>query len=177
MGPDTVESSMSNSPRTVGLRRRHWLIAAPAGLLALGVAAHRFMRRGPDATSDDTALGSLRAGDVLDRWTVVRVHPLHLGAVPVVLATAEGRRYQVDVLARDPAGPPGVANTERLSLYVVNSTREGGTDGQRRTDEEQGLGAMALAQALEADASVPGLLTLQQRQRQHPRGAFGVPLT
>lgn len=101
---------------------------------------------------------------------------MHLGAIPVVLATASGQRYQVDVLARDPAGPPGVANTERLSLFIVNSRASDGAAGRRTTDEEQGLGAMMLAQAL-GDATPPaGLLDHGERRRRHPRGAFALPL-
>jgi hypothetical protein len=106
----------------------------------------------------------------------VRVHPVHLGAVPVVLATESGQRYQVDVLARDPAGPEGVASTHALSLYVVDVQAARESDGSRPTDEEQGLGAMMLAQALHGEAPPAGLLTLAERQHQHPRGSFGVPL-
>jgi hypothetical protein len=108
--------------------------------------------------------------------TIVAVHPLHYGAVPIVLETSRGRRYQVDVLARDPSGPDGVASTPRLSLFVSN-----GGDGRTDTDEEQGLGAMALADLLgAADRSgtdLPPLLTMEQRSRTHSNGAFGVPLS
>ncbi len=166
---------MSSNERIAGLRRRHWLIAAPASLVALSVVAHRFWSGG-SGPSGPSPLTSVTPGQQLDRWTVVAVHPLHLGAVPVVLSTADGHRYQVDVLARDPQGPEGVANTERLSLFVVNSHVAEDDDGLRRTDEEQGLGALVLADALVGEVDVPGLLTLSQRQRQHPQGAFGVPL-
>ncbi|MCH9683565.1 MAG: hypothetical protein K0V04_19155 [Deltaproteobacteria bacterium] len=104
------------------------------------------------------------------------MHPVRLGAVAVVLATATGQRYQVDVLARDPEGPAGVANTESLSLFVINSKVTAVDDGLRPTDEDQGLGAMALAQALSSEPAPAGLLTLQERRRQHPTGAFAVPL-
>lgn len=168
---------MSSSERSTGTTRRQWLIAAPIGLVALGLAARRWWStRSPDAAVGPSALASIEVGQALDRWTVVRVHPVHLGAVPVVLATATGQRYQVDVLARDPAGPEGVANTERLSLFVVDTQATPGSDGSRPTDEEQGLGAMVLAQALVGEAPPRGLLTLEQRRQQHPRGAFGVPL-
>lgn len=164
---------MSSTARSEGTTRRQWLVAAPIGVLALGVAAHRWWSsRSPGSP----AFTSIEPGQTIDRWTVVRVHPLHLGAVPVVLATADGKRYQVDVLARDPAGPEGVASTERLSLFVVDTQASPGTDGQRPTDEEQGLGAMVLARALTGEPAPEGLLTLAERQRRHPRGAFGVPL-
>jgi hypothetical protein len=108
--------------------------------------------------------------------TIVAVHPLNHGGVPVVLETSSGRRYQVDVLARDPSGPDGVATTPRLSLFVSN-----GGDGRTDTDEEQGLGAMALAELLRAGdqhgTQLPALLTLEQRIREHSGRSFGVPLT
>lgn len=127
-------------------------------------------------SSDGPALGSIVAGATVERWTVVAVHPVTLGALPIVLETVSGHRYQVDVLARDPQGPAGVAETEHFSLYVSNRG-----DGSSPTDEDQGLGAMALAGALRehervAD-SLPSLLTLRQRNEQHPQGSFGVPLT
>lgn len=101
---------------------------------------------------------------------------MHLGAVPVVLATATGQRYQVDVLARDSQGPQGVANTEQLSLFVVNSQGSTHADSERPTDEEQGLGAMALALALTEEVPPAGLLGHGERRRRHPDGAFAIPL-
>jgi hypothetical protein len=166
---------MSNDDRSVDQGRRRWLVGVPLGLLALGLVARGWLGRA-SADAGASAFPSLVPGQPLERWTVVRVHPVHLGAVPVVLETEAGQRYQVDVLARDPAGPDGVASTETLSLYVVDVQAERRTDGNRPTDEEQGLGAMVLAQALRGQAPPAGLLTLAQRQQQHPRGSFGVPL-
>lgn len=166
---------MSSTDRSVDQGRRYWLVAVPLGLLGLGLVARGWLGRAGGST-EASAFPSLVPGQTIDRWTVVRVHPLHLGAVPVVLETDSGKRYQVDVLARDPAGPEGVASTEVLSLYVVDVQAERQTDGNRPTDEEQGLGAMVLAQALKTEAVPSGLLTLAQRQQQHPRGSFGVPL-
>ena len=167
---------MSSTDRSVDQGRRHWLVTVPLGLVALGLAARGWLGGSSSGDAAASAFPALAPGRVLDRWTVVRVHPLHLGAVPVVLQTESGRRYKVDVLARDPAGPDGVATTEALSLYVVDVQAERQTDGQRPTDEEQGLGAMVLAQALSREPAPAGLLTLAERQRQHPRGSFGVPL-
>jgi hypothetical protein len=164
---------MSSTDRSVDQGRRYWLVAVPLGLLALGFAARGWLGR---SVAEASAFPSLVPGQPLERWTVVRVHSLHFGAVPVVLETESGQRYQVDVLARDPAGPEGVASTETLSLYVVDVQADRQTVGSRPTDEEQGLGAMVLAQALHGEAPPAGLLTLAERQQQHPRGAFGVPL-
>jgi hypothetical protein len=167
---------MTSTDRSVDQGRRHWLVTVPLGVLALGFAARGWLGGAPGSGAGPSAFPSLAAGQRLDRWTVVRVHPVHLGAVPVVLQTESGRRYQVDVLARDPAGPEGVASTDALSLYVVDVQADRGTDGSRPTDEEQGLGAMVLARALLGEAPPEGLLTLAERQRMHPRGSFGVPL-
>jgi hypothetical protein len=117
-----------------------------------------------------------RPGTRVGPCTIVAVHPLHFGAVPIVLETSAGRRYQVDVLARDPGGPDGVASTSRLSLFVAN-----GGNGRTDTDEEQGLGVMALGDLLGASdrsgVELPALLTMQQRRASHSDGAYGVPLT
>lgn len=118
--------------------------------------------------------GDIRPGARLDRWSIEAVHPVRMGAIPVVLRTARGDRFQVDVLRRDVAGgPQGVANTPSLSLFVANRG-----DGSTATDEEQGLGAMALAAALaereSAGAQVPELLTLRERRARHPLGGYSV---
>ncbi len=164
---------MSSTQETHDPARRRWLVGVPVGLVALGLGARGWLGGSSGAPS---VFASLTAGQRLDRWTVVRVHPVHLGAVPVVLATEAGQHYQVDVLARDPGGPDGVAKTDALSLFVVDVQASPDSDGKRPTDEEQGLGAMVLAQALRAEALPEGLLTLAERQRLHPRGSFGVPL-
>lgn len=128
-----------------------------------------------------TAQGALPAffrdlpGTNIDRWKVVNVVGMHLGAVAVVLETATGDRYQVDVLRRDASGPAGVGNTPSLSVFVVNRG-----DGALATAEEHGLGAMALATVLaerEArGASAPALLTFAERVAQHPGGNYAVPV-
>lgn len=159
-----------------GLRRRHWLVVVPAALVVAGVASYRLLRSPTRGAGEPNAFPALVPGMELGRWTLIRVHPMHLGAVPVILETETGQRYQIDVVARDPAGPAGVADTERLSLFIVNSGTEAGDDGQRPTDEEQGLGAMALARVLAEQELPEGLLTMRERQRSHPGGSFGVAL-
>jgi hypothetical protein len=117
-------------------------------------------------------LGDVRAGARIDRWTVEAVHPVRMGAVPIVLRTATGARFQVDLLRRDDA-TRGVAQTEMLSLFLANRG-----DGSTATDEEQGLGAMALAEAIGRSeargARMPALLTMRERREQHPIGGYSV---
>ena len=128
----------------------------------------------PLTTRDEVAafFGPLAAGARVDRWTLVEIHDAASGGVPVVMATAGGERFQVDVLRRDDRAP-GVANTRSLALYLCNAG-----DGRAASDEEHGLGAMALARALDereaAGAPVPKLLTLAERNARFPRGAFSV---
>jgi hypothetical protein len=153
--------------------RRRFLAGVAWAMAVAGLGVHRsvFAR-----SASSTGLLGIRAGTRLGGWTVVAVHPVKLGAIAVVLATAEGRRFQVDVMARDANGPGGVAQTEHLDLVVCNRG-----DGHKATDEAQGLGAMRLARELRArealGLSPPELLTLRERHRRHPDGAFGVPLS
>lgn len=122
--------------------------------------------------------GPIGPGTRIARWEVVAIHGIHLGAIPVVLATADGRRFQVDVLRADTAAgaPSPVATAAGLSTFLVNWG-----DGRTSTDEEQGLGAMALLDALAAriggGAAVPELATWRERQARHPDGVYGVPLS
>ena len=159
-----------------GIDRRTWMVGTACGVTLL--ACDRGRDRGAPATVPPEAaalFAELGPGTRLDRWTIVAVHPVRHGALPVVLRAGDGAPYQIDVLSRDSAGPPGVAQTRALSLFVVNRG-----DGDTPTDEEQGLGAMALAQALAereaAGASLPTLSTFAERQAEHPDGAFAVPL-
>ncbi len=121
-------------------------------------------------------------GHRLQRWSVVAVHDVTLGAIPVVLAAADGERFQVDVLRRDPSSPAsleGIGRSASLSVFLANQG-----NGSAPTVEERGLAAMALADALGAregaGAPIPSaLLTLRDRRRRHPNGVYdglyGVP--
>jgi hypothetical protein len=139
--------------------------AAPATVPAAPVSA----------SAVQALFGSLRPGARVGRWTVVAIHEVRLGAIPVQLATADGDTFQVDVHRRDedPLAPSAPANTPSLSLYLVNNGV-----GSTATHEEHGLGAMALADALAereaAGAPVPALLTLRQRTAYYPGGVFAV---
>ncbi len=117
--------------------------------------------------------GDVGAGTRLGSCRVVRVHDIYMGAVPVLLETADGGRFQLDVLKRGP-GVHGVAHAGQLSIYVSNHGH-----GWSPTNERQGQAALALARALRGSATalVPrGLLTLRQRLRRFPRGGFSIPL-
>ncbi len=132
-------------------------------------------RQAPSASADVRAfLGSLTSGTRIGSWTVVSVHGIHLGAIPVVLADAHGRPFQVDVLRRDlaPDARPALSNTPHLSLFLSNRG-----DGCTVTDEAQGLATLALGTALaereRVGATVPsGLLTLRERRDRHPLGDY-----
>ncbi len=150
-----------------------------AGLCVAGVAVGAGMLAPDSSDAAAPPLGAIAPGATLEGAAtvkVVAVHPVTLGALPVILETASGARYQVDVLARDPEGPAGVADTQHFSVYVSNQG-----SGDSPTDEGQGLGAMALASALATFESsgkpLPSLMTLRQRSERHPHGSFGVPLS
>ncbi|MEM6990865.1 MAG: hypothetical protein AAF721_10220 [Myxococcota bacterium] len=164
-----------------GFQRREWLAGASASALATGLTLGCDSAPAADAAPKavpaeaQALLGELRPGAAVEQWTLVAVHPIRHGALPVVLSSAAGTSFQVDIFARDAKGPQGVANTETLSLFVANRG-----DGGTPTDEDQGLGAMALARALAKQApktsALPALSTFAERASQHPDGAFSVPL-
>ncbi len=170
-----MDEQRENDGQSMIQRRTVVAGLAVAGVaVGAGVLSERSANAGAPTPPD---LGAIEPGATLPGMNaqVVTVYPVTLGALPVVLETG-GRRYQVDVLARDPSGPQGVGNTEHFSVYVSNRG-----DGDAPTDEAQGLGAMALARALEghvkAGGTMPDLLTLRGRETTHPSGTFGVPLT
>jgi len=110
------------------------------------------------------------------RWRVVAVHPVKHGAVPVVLESRRGQRFQVDVLRRDrhPQAKVGVGETRLYALYLVNNGR-----GSKPTQEEQGVGLLWLAAMLrprEMRQRSTQLLTQRERMRMFPRGRFEVML-
>ncbi|MBK8696884.1 MAG: hypothetical protein IPN17_32630 [Deltaproteobacteria bacterium] len=94
------------------------------------------------------------------------------GAVPVVIESRRGQRFQVDVLRRDrhPQAKAGVGETRLYALYLANNGR-----GSKPTQEEQGVGLLWLAAMLRPrEGRVrPGmLLTQRERVRMFPRGRF-----
>lgn len=167
---DEHDQSKDGNP----LMRRRTVVAGLA-VAGAAVGAATLTERSASAEAPASVeLGSLRPGVTLPgtEVRVITIYPVTFGALPVVLESKDGNRFQVDVLARDTSGPQGVGNTEHYSVYVSNRG-----DGGTSTDETQGLAAMSLARVLEAEgASLPTLLTMQGRQAEHPSGTFGVPL-
>src|SRR5262245_28012437 len=162
------------------------VVAIAASVLVIGAVVSRLMPRSSRPVAGAVAKpasasvrayfgGDLNDGSKVDRWTLVRVFDVRDGAIPVVLATPDGRRYQVDLLRRDPAGPRGVADTTQLCLFIAN-----GAHGVTSTREEQGQGIMALAAALTArdngGAAPPKLSTMNERIANFPIRQSAVPL-
>lgn len=84
-------------------------------------------------------------GQKLGSYRVVSIRPVDRGGIPVVMSTRAGRTFRVDILRFDPADASarGIGVASGVSVYLRN-----GGDGHTATDEEQGLGAMALAEEL-----------------------------
>ncbi len=110
-------------------------------------------------------------GTTVGAWTVARVHGVFRGGLPMVLAHADGRRAQVDLLRYDLASPPGIATTRAGHLYLVNSGR-----GQRTTppDLEAAIQQLARVLAHRSGAGL-GLLSQAERHRRFPGGVYVVP--
>ena len=99
---------------------------------------------GPEAPQQDLDQPDAFLSDLVGRelgpYRVDHVGAIERGGIPVILATA-GHRFRVDVLRVDPADPvTGIGFAGSVAVYLRN-----GGDGTTATDEQQGLGAMALA--------------------------------
>lgn len=155
----------------VPLHRRSFVALTGLTLVAAGCGV---TDGGASTANAGGKLVGLQPGAELSSGRVVAIHPVQYGAIPVVLETDGGARFQVDVMARDPE-VSAPAQTDTLALYVVNAG-----DGATATDEAQGLSAMALAQALRErnvdETRLPELLTMSQRSDRHPDVALQVPL-
>jgi hypothetical protein len=112
--------------------------------------------------AETTFLGDL-AGAKLGAYTVQSVGELERGGIPVTMATASGETFRVDVLRTELLGPPGIGPASTVSTFLCN-----GGDGNTPTDEERGLGAMALAKELarrtrKGEKPPAALLTMTER--------------
>lgn len=153
---------MKRSPRVA--RRK---VLAVLGAAAAGVSAATACTIRPGSSpSTKTPLGGL-VGSV-GAWRVEQVMPLVAGAVPVLMRTPEGKRFQVDVMRADAAGPRAIAQGGSFALYLAN-----GGSGDKPSGEAEVRGAQALAgllaqlEAEQALPAIPGLLTLSERMSSH----------
>ena len=139
---------------------------------AAGTSRSALVRDGESHALHELLPQGLRFG----RWRIVSVHPVKHGAVPVIVESQSGRRFQVDVLRRDrhPQAKRGIGETRRYALFLANNGR-----GNTPTVEEQGMGLLWLAALLRPreERVRPGmLLTQRERVRMFPRGRFEVVL-
>jgi hypothetical protein len=117
--------------------------------------------REPD--QPDPFLADLVGRD-LGPYRVDYVGAIERGGIPVILAIG-AHRFRVDVLRVDPSDPTtGIGVAGSAAVYLRN-----GGDGTTATDEQQGLGAMALAHEIlrrereEGRVPSPALLTRGER--------------
>ena len=114
----------------------------------------------------------LPEGQHFGRWHVVSVLPVKLGAVPVLLESRRGERFQVDILRRDRSSRArrGLAETHEYSLFLLNRGQ-----GDTPTQEDHGLAVLWLAALLrprERTVATLALLTQRERTQRFPRGKF-----
>ncbi len=137
----------------------------------------------PRAVHDDYAgdpddavrafLGPITVGTAVGGWSIARVHGVFRGALPFVLAHADGRRVQVDLMASEAGAPAGVAATTRGQLYLVNRGRGSAATPPDLEDAIRALAAMIAAR--EAVAALP-LDSFVARHFRHPGGVFVIAL-
>jgi hypothetical protein len=173
------------------------LTAASAGAAgsaqALSLPDHSVAPQSPSipAAASNTASPSMRLGEgaphglqellpeglCFGRWRVISVLPVKLGAVPVVLESRRGERFQVDVLRRDRStrARRGLSETRGYSLFLFNRGQ-----GDTPTQEDHGLAVLWLAAFLRPrEYTQPSIALLTQRERtqRFPRGKFNALVT
>jgi hypothetical protein len=159
---------MKRSPRVA---RRKVLAALGAAAATVSTIGACTIRPRPTRMATEAPLAAL-VGPV-GAWRVEQVMPLVAGAVPVLMRTPDGQRFQVDVMRADADGPRAVAEAGPLALYLAN----GGT-GDKPSIEAEAQGARVLAGALAKIAAegglpaVPGLLTLSERMSTHTQAVL-----
>ncbi len=89
-------------------------------------------------------LGPLATGTRFDGWRIARVPPSSPDQMTLELESDGGERFVVDVHARSPGAPPGLAETARLAIYLRSETRGA------QTPEAAVRATIALAAALRA---------------------------
>jgi hypothetical protein len=151
----------------MGWTRRDALRAfavVPVAFVARPAAAASPRRANATAVAPGGAPSAFRdlvPGLTVGSCTLVEVGAIERGGVPIVLRAQGGDTFRVDALRHD-AATPGICRAGSLGLYLINQ----GT-GSTQTNEEHGLGVMALGRLLEErearGGAVPQLLTLQER--------------
>lgn len=126
----------------------------------------------PTETDSHELQQLLPEGQRFGRWRVVSVLPIKLGAVPVLLESHRGERFQVDILRRDRSSRArrGLAETREYSLFLLNRGQ-----GDTPTQEDHGLAVLWLAALLrprERSVATVALLTQRERTQRFPRGKF-----
>lgn len=150
-------------------------LPVPTSLLSRAPAAPTpVVDPAPAAVDPDTheLQRMLPHGQRFGRWRVVEVLPVKLGAVPVVLESRRGERFQVDILRRDRStrARRGLAETREYSLFLLNRGL-----GDTPTQEDHGLAVLWLAALLrprERSLGPVALLTQRERTQRFPRGKF-----
>jgi hypothetical protein len=68
-------------------------------------------------------LGPLATGSRFGAWRIARIDPSPPSRLTLELESERGERFVVDVHARSPDAPPGVAETAQLAIYVRSDKR------------------------------------------------------
>ena len=123
-------------------------------------------RQGEERPADSEVLALL--GEELSRTrrlgtvTITEVKGVEEGAIRIDLRPDQGDPFRFEILKKDPAGPPGIAETGTLSIYLISAPGS-------RTLEYQALAAQELAKRLAAEeargAKVPALKSMRERPK------------
>ncbi len=115
----------------------------------------------PGTTGADVIgmLGPLRVGHSIEGFRIHAIYEDDDGCVPVLLESAEGVRFRVDVLRRSDDDPSPLATTPTLAFYLC------GMRGGSPTPEACVRAIRALASALSEAAAKPPPWLLSMRQR------------
>ena len=122
--------------------------------------------QGPERQADAEVLALL--GEELSRTrrlgtvTITNVKGVEDGAIRIELRPDQGDAFQFEILKKDPAGPPGIAETGTLSIYLISAPGS-------RTLDYQALAAQELAKRLAAEEArgvkVPALKSMRERSK------------
>ncbi|NUO50184.1 MAG: hypothetical protein HOV80_15125 [Polyangiaceae bacterium] len=125
--------------------RRGFLLGVPSAL-ALPLAGRIALAR---ERGDSQSFAGLHEGSRVGPWVVDHVGPIARGGRVLLLRGAgeDGaeRRFELEVLLRDPKGPTPPGQSKHFAVFVRNSG-----NGSTATVEDHGLAAMTLASHLAA---------------------------